>query len=130
MSTLKEYVAAKGLRASIVGELDWQTDDEGWEHYGGKVRLTLGRRQLTVPWMQGAAHGTEAPSAVDVLESVATDAAAYINARDFADFAAELGYDEDSRKAEATYRACGRLADKLRRFLGEDFETVLWEMER
>lgn len=129
-TTLEAYVTDHGIRLAVVDGLDYTTDDQGWEHYAGKVRLTMGRRQMTAPWMQGTAHGTAAPRTVDVLEALASDAAAYENARDFADFAAEFGYDEDSRKAEATYHACGTISHKLRRFLAEDYETVLWELER
>ena len=37
----------------------------------------------------------------------------------------EFGYDEDSRKAEKTHKACLKIAANMRRLLGEDFESFL-----
>ena len=63
-------------------------------------------------------------TAKDVLESLFLDASSYENARDFTDFASDMGYDEDSRKAEATYKACGRIAAKLHQLLGDQYDNL------
>ncbi len=71
------------------------------------------------------------PELDTVLDSLMSDAICYDDARDFEDFAANLGYSTDSRKAEATYRACGELAKQLRHFLGDDlYQTLLYKVER
>jgi hypothetical protein len=58
------------------------------------------------------------PSLADVLSSLCSDADA-IDAGSFEEWAGNLGYDPDSRKAEATYRECLDIALKLRWGLGE-----------
>lgn len=59
------------------------------------------------------------PNFADVLHSLASDADV-IDAGGFEEWAGNLGYDTDSRKAEATYRACLDIALKLRSGLGDD----------
>ena len=58
-----------------------------------------------------------APSIGDVLQSLARDADA-LDYADFEEWAAEYGYDADSRSAESIYRACLEIATKLRAGLG------------
>lgn len=58
------------------------------------------------------------PDLRDVIYSLVMDGGA-IDYRDFEDWAADYGYDTDSRKAEATYRACLEIGLKLRNTLGE-----------
>ncbi len=55
----------------------------------------------------------------DVLYSLALDSGV-LDAGGFESWAADLGYDADSRKAEAIYRACLDIALKLRSALGDD----------
>lgn len=96
---------------------------EGWTPgtRGTKVRLAFGKRRLTVPFFQGPAH-REDPSAADVLSCLVSDASS--GEESFEDFCSSFGYDEDSRKAEATWKACKRIAPKLKQFLGDAFERV------
>ena len=71
------------------------------------------------------------PELANLLDSLASDASCYDNARNFEDFCSDLGYDEDSRKAEAIYRACGELAKELKYFLGAElYQTLLYKVER
>jgi hypothetical protein len=85
------------------------------------VTLRFQRRRLTVPFYAGSAHCTE-PTAADVLACLVSDASA--GEVSFQEFCDAMGYDSDSRAAERTWRACARTAPRLRRFLGEHFETV------
>jgi uncharacterized protein YodC (DUF2158 family) len=59
------------------------------------------------------------PELADVLHSLASDADV-IDSGTFEEWAGNLGYDTDSRKAEGIYRACLDIALKLRNALGED----------
>ena len=59
------------------------------------------------------------PDTVDVLYSLAMDSDV-LDAGGFESWAADLGYDTDSRKAEGIYRACLDIALKLRSALGDD----------
>lgn len=61
----------------------------------------------------------ERPSAYDVLACISGD----VNCPEtFTDFCGEYGYDEDSRKAEATFKRCHSLAMQLRAFFPEGEE--------
>lgn len=94
--------------------------------------VTLKREDRTLKSYYSQGLGIKTlPTAKDVLDCLASDAAGYDNSRDFADWASEYGYDEDSRKAEKTYHVCAEEAKKLRHFLGEEaYQTLLWNMER
>lgn len=92
----------------------------GQRHY--KVTLyfpiedaSRNRRLIVDFWTNGT------PMVEDVLHGLCGDA--FYGEETFENFCAELGYDQDSRKAETTWKACKMLAPKLRRFLGEHYET-------
>jgi hypothetical protein len=71
------------------------------------------------------------PKLADVLDCLASDAAGFENAQSFEDWAAEYGYDTDSRKAEKVYRTVERQAKQLRRVLGDEgYNALLWDIER
>ena len=59
-----------------------------------------------------------APDPVDVLYSLTLDSGV-LDYGTFEDWAAEFGYDTDSRSAEAAYRACLEIALKLRAAIGD-----------
>lgn len=61
----------------------------------------------------------DAPLARDVLYSLVSDADV-LDCGTFEEWAINLGYDPDSRKAESIYRACLEIALKLRNGIGED----------
>src|SRR5690606_17027418 len=89
------------------------------------------RRRMTVYFSQGSGFNGREPEVGAVLESLALDAFSFDNAQDFEDFAANFGYDPDSRKAEKIYLACGREARKLARFLGDhDYQALLYDVEQ
>lgn len=80
---------------------------------------------ITVSFFQGVAHEGE-PTAADVLSSLLLDAAVE-DYSSFEDWAADLGYDPDSRKAARTYRGCLKMAPRVRAFCGND-DRVLSEL--
>lgn len=65
-----------------------------------------------------------APGISDVLSCLLLDAQA-IDAGTFEEWAGDLGYDTDSRKAEAIYRECLDTGLKLRAMLGDDLISKL-----
>ena len=86
-----------------------------------KVTLRFQGRQLTTTFYMGSALASE-PDAAGVLYCLATDARAGESSLE--DFCSDFGYDPDSRKAEATWNTCVKLAPKLRQLLGEHFDDV------
>ena len=88
--------------------------DSGQHHY--RVTLRAYGRRLTVDfWTNGA------PDAAGVLYCLLADAS--YAGESFEDFCGNTGSDTDSRKALATYDACCALAPRVRRLLGEHFDT-------
>lgn len=67
-----------------------------------------------------------------LLDCLASDAASVENARNFEEWAGELGYEFDSRSVKHTFRICEQQTRDLRHLLGsrQIFETLLWEVER
>jgi hypothetical protein len=59
-----------------------------------------------------------------VLEALLSDASV-AGYDQFEEWAADLGYDPDSRKAEKVYQACVEQTAQLRQLLGDDFETFV-----
>ena len=84
-----------------------------------RVTLRMRGRQMTVDFFCGPACGE--PDAADVLSCLLSDVSA--GEQSFEDFCGDMGYDPDSRTAEATWRACAETAPKLRRFLGDSFDA-------
>ena len=66
------------------------------------------------------------PDACDVINSLVLDSDV-LNYSTFEEWASEFGYDPDSRKGEAIYRACLVIALKLRNGIGEAGMTQLRE---
>jgi hypothetical protein len=122
MTDLETLCAQKRVRIeSRYGEAEipdgWQPGTHPW-----KVTLRYQGRRLTVPFFMGPALDRE-PTAADVLHCLCSDAMGYINSGGFEDWCSEYGYDTDSRKAEATFIACKRIAFKLKAFLAGELAT-------
>jgi hypothetical protein len=104
-------------------------EDRDWAASHYRCLLRHDGRQMSVYFSMGSALCRE-PTLDDVLDCLASDAAGVESACSFEDWCGEYGYDTDSRKAEHTYKTCERQAVKLRRLLGDGYETLLWETER
>jgi hypothetical protein len=110
---------------NMVGDPKWAAAANHW-----KCTLRHGRKRMTVYFSQGPAINHE-PELKSVLDSLASDASLIEDSRDFEDFARELGYDPDSRKAERSYDVTRKQTDRFKRFLGaEAFEQLLFHVER
>lgn len=87
--------------------------------------------RMNLVFSMGSGHHGKVPGLADVLDCLASDAATIDNAQSFEDWAAGLGLNEDSRKAEATFKACEEQAAQLKDLLShEAYETLLYETER
>jgi hypothetical protein len=120
---MKEFVTKNRIKINV----EWaesnknMPDHKDANHY--KITLKMGNKQLTTYFSHG--YGiTGEPEADRVLERLASDSAGVENAQSFEDWAADLGYDTDSRKAEKIFHICERQAEKLKNFLGDDLYNV------
>jgi hypothetical protein len=103
----------------IITGPDHMTDDEGWEHHAYSLRVDFEGRSMVTPWRQGVGI-TDDPEVHDVMSAMISDTSGVLHGETFEDWADEYGYDTDSRKAEATYRAVVAQTEGLRRLLGDD----------
>lgn len=134
MATMREFVRANAITMAVdCADSNPNNDDFNGDHWRCTIRRKDNgrRRSMTVYFSQGYGHNGKEPRVCDVLDCLASDASGIENARDFADWAGEYGYDEDSRKAERTYRTTERQSLRLRRFLGDAlYNALLWDTER
>jgi hypothetical protein len=102
--------------------------------HGDRFRVEIGRDRLLqrTPlsfdfWnsFHAKSEGTTELDAYHVLSSISND----VHCPDtFEDFCAEYGYDEDSRKAFATFKRCARFAERLQAFFSEEEQDALGEI--
>jgi hypothetical protein len=131
--SIRRFIAQQHIRMTS----DWADENPNMDHDDWhaqashfKCVLTANRRRLTVYFSQGAAISGE-PTVETVLDCLASDADTVENAASFEDWADELGYDPDSRRAFHTYQATTRQTAGLRRLLGDTaFEQLLYRVER
>jgi hypothetical protein len=129
--TITEFVTSLGATMTVKpidSNPNMPDADVAMSHYACLIRV--GKSRLTVPFSMGSGLSGE-PQIGDVLDCMASDASTIENARSFEAWCAELGYDEDSRKAERTFKICQRQAVKLKRLLSQSaYDTLLWNTER
>lgn len=95
------------------------TDDEQ-KRYVFKVRLSKGGKQYTFEFGQSISEGSNEPTLYDVLACLTK-----YDPETFEDFCANYGYDEDSRKAEKTYKAVLKEFNNMNRlFTSEELELL------
>ncbi len=118
-SDLEKLCQEKGVKCAskFIGE----NERDGWRCRSWRVTVRYHGRRLTTDFHQGMALERE-PTAADVVSSLCSDAHT-VDGQSFEDFCSDFGYDTDSRKAESIYKACRKMAPKVRRLLREDFET-------
>lgn len=73
----------------------------------GKRYVLIERRKKSIP---------NKPTLVEVMSCLIMDAKCVADGQTFEDFASDMGYDEDSRKAESAYHACCATERAFRRF--------------
>lgn len=122
--TLKDFIARHGVTMTAVPHLH---GPEG-QHWKCQLR-SEGRRMTVADFTMGSGRGGRAPTCEEVLNCLAMDAAGVENSRSFEEWAGEYGYDADSRKAEAIYKACQSQTRKLKQFMSTHFEALVWRTE-
>jgi hypothetical protein len=90
---------------------------------GYTVTLHAFGKRLTTPYYMGSGLNGE-PKVADVLGCLLSDASSVASARSFEDWAYDLGYDLDSRRAEKIYWACEQSAGNLEWLLGENLAEL------
>lgn len=134
-SILNEEYSALNWHGTAIHGGHLATDDSGWKHYAFQVAFQPpSKAPVSFDWKNGTGHvypekqrskinGIVSrhplagkpfkPNPAEVLGRVCAD---YLSAahETFPDWAANFGYDEDSRKAHRIYEDCQALGSKLR----------------
>jgi hypothetical protein len=133
MQTLEQFLAGNELamRCREVNPSGGQrlliTAPWAAHQYRCELRATDGDRAITT--IVGSDDGP--PEMSDVMDEVAAAAAVVETARCFEEWAAQMGFDPDSRHAERVYGSWRRRTSSLRRFFGDErYEQLLWRTER
>lgn len=105
----KKEIASVGATVSIVDQANWTRED--YKRNNNKA-VSFGFRVYVAT-----------PSAAGVLYCLLSDMD--LASESHADFCANLGYDEDSRKGLELYLSCQKVGDELRKvFTGADLEAL------
>lgn len=122
--TLKQLASRVRIVCSFGAWLDRDKQDE-WQQKatGWHCTLRYEGRQYSFDFWQGQGVAGE-PTVEGVLECLLNDAQA--GQENFEEFCRELGYDQDSRRAEQIWKACRATERSMRRLLGEDYEAFLY----
>ena len=133
MKTLQQIIEGLNIKYEA-RQVARRPDGVTWGATFYRIRIRCGSHRMTTYWSQGGAL-TEAPSLADVLDCLASDAASLENAKDFAEFATESGYNNGTeaglREAQRVYKAVCRTSAQLKRVLGESvYNALLWDCER
>lgn len=127
--TLADFIASAGvtMTAERTDSNPHMADSDNMDHW--KCVIKAGRSRMTTYFSMGYGHKGVAPTLANVLSCLADDASSTQGS--FEDWCSELGFDADSRKAERTYKAVERNAEKLRTLLGDSaYETLLYGTDR
>lgn len=131
MQTMQAFIAAHGITMeTTMVDRNPHMDDmpQGSTHW--LCTITADGSTMEVHFSMGPAHCAE-PELPEVLDCLASDATTVENAQTFLDWCAELGYDDDSRRAERTYRATVEQTEALRGLLGaKAVEWLMYDTER
>lgn len=111
-----------GLRYRVTLSRDGKADlgFDFWASIADREAIERVRKANTYIDAEAKRKAAQAkPTAYDVLACISSDIYCPDN---FADFCDEYGYDEDSRKAYATWERCSKFAKELREFFATDEE--------
>lgn len=109
---LRRYMDNHGITVEIKSGPDWSCEDHfgdgmPWEHYSYVLKLTnadLGT-EMTMDWHVGILNGWDIDEHPEHPFDVLISDCSGVDNVSFEEWADDLGYDPDSRRAEATYNA-------------------------
>ena len=108
----------------------WGNGRENWNHHTVTVRNTATGKKTSFDFWASIAN-PELTSEYDIVNAFycfLQDACS--GSESFTEFCADFGYDEDSRSAERTWKACKRAAAKFERIAPDsDIYELLNSME-
>ena len=123
---IQEFIENKHINIKVKPRLfNPNIDSEDMDHW--TVYLNVGGRRMNFAYSMGSGHNGKEPDLEGVLECLASDVSC--SQGTFKEFCSDLGYNEDSRKAEKIYLACRRIKQGLVRLVGLSGIDELLEVE-
>ena len=128
--TISDFLTAHGITMTAKRvDQNPNMGDATMDHWQCVFRK--GRQSFKTFYSMGSAHRGKEPKAAEVLNCLASDAASVVNTGGFEEWARDLGFDPDSRKAEKIFNTIEKQATKLAKFLGDDaYQDLICEVER
>jgi len=109
------------VRAGAKARHPWQMDSTAWT-----CVLRCEGRQMTVPFFMGSGHNGREPEVREVLDAILSDAA-MVEGMSGEEWAAECGFSSEDAW-EPIYKSVVRQTEKLKRLLGENYNTYMGEV--
>lgn len=114
---IQEFITKNNLKMTVKPRLaNPLMDGVGMDHW--TVTIKGNNKRMSVAYSMGSGHKGKEPDLEGVLECLASDVSC--SQYTFSEFCSNLGYDEDSRKAEKIYLACKAIKGKLAKVLPVD----------
>lgn len=118
MKTIRDFITEYEITATVSSvdanpNMDSETAMDHW-----RVVLKRPGAKMTVYFSKGTGHHGKPAEAAEVLDCLASDANTIEETEGFEEWAANLGYDTDSRKAYRLHKIYERQAIRLMKFLG------------
>lgn len=128
-TNLEELIEREGITMSARRtDRNSHMDAKNMDHW----RVTLKRGELgvnyeemTLVFSMGLGLKGKQPTAIEVLDCLASDASGFDSARSFEEWAGEYGYDADSRSAERIYTTIMKQRTELAAFMGDTYDELL-----
>ena len=100
-------------------EVQWYRDATHWRVY---LRNISNGEKMQLTYTMGPGHKGREPRVAEIMDSCLADASFALSNASYIEFARELGIEPDSR-ARRVFDSLVAQTEKLRRFLGEDFDV-------
>lgn len=114
---IQEFITKNNIKMTVKPRLaNPLMDGVGMDHW--TVTIKGNNKRMSVAYSMGSGHKGKEPDLEGVLECLASDVSCSQDT--FSEFCSNLGYDEDSRKAEKIYLACKAIKGKLAKVLPVD----------
>lgn len=129
-TTIEQFVADHHVTMSAerTDRNPHMDDSRTMDHW--RVTIKANGRRMSLVYSMGYGHHGKAPTVGQVLDIIASDAASVANA-DFAEWARDMGWSDDSIKARKTYVAIEKQAASLKRvFDSVAYDRLLYHTER
>jgi hypothetical protein len=133
MSTsLANRMREDGIRSKVTHledppAADTETSTKGTDWW--RVQLTRDGKRLTQAYGIGPGNHGSAPTGEDVLETLLLNVSGVTGSSGYRDWLSDYGL-SDTPQLRRTYRRNVQLTDRMRRFLGDKFDTYLYDTER